>query len=136
MARLLDIKSVRRAFRLGCEKKGACVIPPWYSTPGPGAEPRLHHLVVPGVPLSPPSQGQPSKQVYYRPSLARIVALLQTKVEHLAEPERFEQFDHFVRSLGREGMLSAETNPELLKGASDVRCPMSDVQRSQAPLRT
>jgi hypothetical protein len=75
--------------------------------------------------------------VYYRPSLARVVVLLQTKVNHLAEPERFEQFDHFVRALGREGMLSEETDPELLRGASDsnvqrptsnVQCPMSNVQ--------
>jgi hypothetical protein len=28
MARLLGIKSVRRAFKLGCEKKGTCVTPP------------------------------------------------------------------------------------------------------------
>jgi ribonuclease H2 subunit B len=58
--------------------------------------------------------------VYYRPSRARIVALLQTKVNHLAEPERFEHFDHFVRALGREGMLSGETDPELLKCTSNV----------------
>jgi ribonuclease H2 subunit B len=74
------------------------------------------------------------KQVYYRPSLARIVALLQTKVDHLAEPERFEQFDHFVRALGREGMLSEETNPELLRGASDIRRTSFNARRLRSGL--
>lgn len=80
------------------------------------------------MPNSPPEEGQPStskKQVYYRPSVERAIAHLRAKVGHLAAPERYEQFDHLVRALNKDG-LWAEAGREappvhLVEGKLHVR---------------
>ena len=56
------------------------------------------------------------KQVYYRPSHDRIITHLRAKVDHVAHPERFEQFDHMVRSLNRDGLYDAAASAEMTHG--------------------
>ncbi|WWD19530.1 hypothetical protein CI109_103991 [Kwoniella shandongensis] len=97
LSTLLETKSVRKVFKACCEKK-----------------------VVPMAPPSPPTESQSesqssSKQRYYRPSLPLIINHLKKKVEYFAREEEFEKFDHLVRGLGRDGLLDAEADKELLR---------------------
>jgi hypothetical protein len=45
-----------------------------------------------------------------------MLAHLRAKVDHLALPERFEQFDHMVRSLNRDGLYDPSVSPKMTKG--------------------
>lgn len=119
IARLLALKSVRKVFRLCCERKGELPMARWSF--GPKGKSSLD-VVIPLAPPSPPENGgsgsvpKAAKQVYYRPSLERVVALLQTKVDYFSAVERFEQFDHLVRGLSRDGLLSSDGASELTEG--------------------
>ena len=76
--------------------------------------------VIPTGPPSPPPEGptpEPSRQqVFYRPSLDRLLVLLRLKVDFFAREEQSGAFDHLVRSLGRDGLLAANADPEIVKG--------------------
>jgi hypothetical protein len=41
---------------------------------------------------------------------------LKAKVEKLAKVENFHKFDHLVRSLGRDGLLSSGVGEKLVEG--------------------
>ena len=56
--------------------------------------------------------------VYYRPSQERVQTHLRAKVEHISAPERFEQFDHMVRTLNRDGLYDAAASADMTLGAS------------------
>lgn len=118
VARLLSMRSARKAFRLCCERKGQLLLHVTL--------PILMSLVVPAAPPSPPADGPSASSSastagskYYRPSMDRVVALLQRKVAYLSEPEQFEQFDHFVRGLARDGLLASSADQELVKCLSN-----------------
>lgn len=62
-------------------------------------------------------EGKPEEvegQVYYRPSRDAILAVLQRKVAHVAA--HFQEFDHLVRALGRDGLLGADADAKLVEG--------------------
>ncbi|WWC71895.1 uncharacterized protein I206_105854 [Kwoniella pini CBS 10737] len=77
---LLKLKIIRKVLRACCEKK-----------------------VIPSVTSSPSSKT--TEQKYYRPSIPMILNHLKKKVEHFAQPEEFEKFDHLVRGLSKDGLL-------------------------------
>ncbi|ORX40686.1 ribonuclease H2, subunit B [Kockovaella imperatae] len=95
--KLLNLKSVRRAFKLCCEKKVAPIGPPSPNSTGE-------------------SSSKPASIAYYRPSMDAIVHLLRIKVDHFAAPPQWGSFDHLVRSLARDG-LADESHSELAKEA-------------------
>lgn len=83
-------------------------------TPGVGGE-------LPSPPPESAGDSEKSKeegQVYYRPSREAILKVLRRKVAHVAS--HFEEFDHLVRSLGRDGLLGADADPKLVEG--ELRC--------------
>ena len=59
-------------------------------------------------------EGDERGQVYYRPSREAILAVLRRKVAHVAS--HFEEFDHLVRSLGRDGLLGSDADKTLVEG--------------------
>lgn len=76
--------------------------------------------VISGAPPSPsgsPGSSAPSKQTYYRPSLAMAIRHLQRKVEYFAAEDQFYHFDHLVRGLGRDGLLDAGPGIQLAQGS-------------------
>lgn len=52
--------------------------------------------------------------MYYRPSREAILKILRRKVTHVAS--HFEEFDHLVRSLGRDGLLGSDADQKLVDG--------------------
>jgi ribonuclease H2 subunit B len=44
-----------------------------------------------------------------------MVQLLRMKVDVLADPAEFEKFDHLVRGLGRDGLLTPGSDVELIR---------------------
>lgn len=119
ITRLLDIKPVRRVLRACCEKKGSSQ---------PDSDLLLTHASAPAdmsvVPTGPPSPPSSSSSItldkvnsstYYRPSTGIIINHLKRKIEHFAQPEQYEKFDHLVRGLGRDGLLESSANQDMLR---------------------
>ncbi|ORY26709.1 ribonuclease H2, subunit B [Naematelia encephala] len=97
---LLSLKTVRRVFKLCCERKAIPSAPP---SPPPEN----------GGVLLPPTKGQ----VYFRPSVELVLRHLKAKMEWMSEESQWYRFDHLVRSLARDGLGVPSANPDLVKSA-------------------
>lgn len=120
MARLTELPPFVAAFKACCDVKRefTCPLLSFFDGCSDGTE------LTPGVGgelPSPPPESAESKdpkdeegQVYYRPSREAILNVLRRKVTHVAS--HFEEFDHLVRSLGRDGLLGADADAKLVEG--------------------
>lgn len=75
----------------------------------------LTHAVIEAV----AQEGETSKakdRAYYRPSRDAILRLLKLKVDNLAHSKELGKFDHLVRGLGRDGLLTAGSDEKLVTG--------------------
>lgn len=120
MARLTELPAFVAAFKACCDVKRefTCPLLSFFDGCGDGIK------LTPGVGgelPSPPPESAESKdpkdeegQVYYRPSREAILNVLRRKVTHVAS--HFEEFDHLVRSLGRDGLLGADADAKLVEG--------------------
>lgn len=112
MSRLAELPAFVSAFKACCDVKResdfAALHPLSKLTSGVG-----------GLPSPPPEseaaepRGDEEGQTYYRPSREAIIAVLKRKVAHVAA--HFDHFDHLVRALGRDGLLGADADKELVE---------------------
>lgn len=118
VARLAELPAFVAAFKACCDVKRESFLllghRPSELTAGVGGE-----LPSPPPESAPGSaregEGKPEEgQVYYRPSRDVILAVLRRKVAHVAA--HFQEFDHLVRALGRDGLLGADADAKLVEG--------------------
>lgn len=57
--------------------------------------------------------------MYYRPSRDAILSVLRRKVAHIAA--HFQEFDHLVRALGRDGLVGADVDAALVEGELELK---------------
>jgi len=83
--------------------------------------------VIPQVESEEESTPQTKKTMTFsRPAPDKALSFLRAKAAHLAAPERFEQFDHLVRALNRDGLWS--------DSASDPNVPLTSAARTKASI--
>ncbi|CAK9779475.1 hypothetical protein CC85DRAFT_288554 [Cutaneotrichosporon oleaginosum] len=102
IARLVEIKAFRKAFRACCERKV------------------IEAADDSGEGVDEAEGSRPRSTAYYRSSREVILELLRRKVDRLADEANFSKFDHLVRGLGRDGLLETGADPVLVQAARNT----------------